>query len=97
MFTKSLWRTCKTRWLLNRCARFDEAGSSSSLVLGSSLERIILANSNEGDTVLDPFCGSATTGVVAIKHNRKFVGIDLEKEYIDKFAIPRIKDELLQK
>jgi len=61
------------------------------------LERIILSSSNEGDIVLDPFCGSATTGVVAIRHNRKFVGIDLEKEYVDKFAIPRIKDELIRK
>lgn len=61
------------------------------------LERIILASSNEGDIVLDPFCGSATTGVAAIRYNRKFVGIDLEKEYLDKFAIPRIKDELVRK
>ena len=61
------------------------------------LERIILASSNEGDLVLDPFCGSATTGVAAIRYNRKFVGIDLEEEYLDKFAIPRIKDELVRK
>jgi len=61
------------------------------------LERIILASSNEGDIVLDPFCGSATTGVAAIRYDRKFVGIDLEKEYLDKFAIPRIKDELVRK
>jgi len=61
------------------------------------LERIILASSNEGDIVLDPFCGSATTGVAAMRHNRKFVGIDLEREYLDKFAIPRIKDEIKQR
>jgi len=61
------------------------------------LERIILASSNEGDIVLDPFCGSATTGVAALRYNRKFVGIELGKEYLDKFAIPRIKDELVRK
>ncbi len=61
------------------------------------LERIILASSNKGDIVLDPFCGSATTGVAAIRLNRRFVGIDSEKEYLDNFAIPRIKDELLRK
>jgi site-specific DNA-methyltransferase (adenine-specific) len=61
------------------------------------LERIILASSNEGDIVLDPFCGSATTGVAALRHNRKFVGIDLEKEYLDKFAIPRLNDEIARK
>ncbi|RMD59218.1 MAG: site-specific DNA-methyltransferase [Nitrospirae bacterium] len=57
------------------------------------LERIILSSSNEGDIVLDPFCGSGTTGVVAIRHKRKFVGIDLEKTYLD-LAIPRLKDEI---
>ena len=46
------------------------------------LERIILAASKEGDTVLDPFTGSSTTGVVAIRNNRKFIGIDNEPEYI---------------
>lgn len=58
------------------------------------LERIILGCSNEGDIVLDPFCGSATTGVAALRHGRKFVGIDSEKEYLDKYAIPRIENEL---
>jgi len=61
------------------------------------LERIILASSNEGDIVLDPFCGSATTGVAALRHNRKFVGIDLEQEFLDALAIPRIKDELARR
>ncbi|MDL1971441.1 MAG: site-specific DNA-methyltransferase [Candidatus Desulfofervidaceae bacterium] len=62
------------------------------------LERIILASSNEGDIVLDPFCGSGTTGVVAIRYKRKFVGIDSERKYLDELAIPRLKDEIkLQK
>lgn len=39
------------------------------------LERIILASTNEGDLILDPFMGSGTTGVAALKHNRKFIGI----------------------
>ena len=58
------------------------------------LERIILASSNEGDIVLDPFCGSGTTGVVAIRYKRKFVGIDSERKYLDELAIPRLKDEI---
>jgi len=61
------------------------------------LERIILASSNEGDIVLDPFCGSATTGVAALRHNRKFIGVDSEKEYLDKYSIPRLKDEFFRK
>jgi len=60
------------------------------------LERIILACSQENDIILDPFCGSATTGVAALKNNRKFVGIDAEKEYLDRIAIPRIKDVFKQ-
>ena len=56
------------------------------------LERIVLACSQENDIILDPFCGSATTGVAALKNNRKFVGIDAEREYLDRIAIPRIKD-----
>ena len=56
------------------------------------LERIILSCSRENDLILDPFCGSATTGVVALKYKRKFIGIDSEKKYLDELAIPRIKD-----
>lgn len=61
------------------------------------LERIILATSKENDIILDPFCGSATTGVVALRNNRQFVGIDLEKKYLDQMAIPRFLDELRMK
>ena len=41
------------------------------------LERIIEASSNEGDVVLDPFCGCGTAVVVAQKLNRRWVGIDI--------------------
>jgi hypothetical protein len=43
----------------------------------SLLERIIKSSSNEGDIVFDPFCGSATTLVVADDLNRKWIGIDV--------------------
>ncbi len=49
----------------------------------SLLKRIILASTKEGDIVLDPFTGSSTTGVAANLYNRRFVGIDLEKNYLD--------------
>lgn len=40
------------------------------------LERVILASSNPGDVVLDPFCGSGTALAVAEKHGRRAIGID---------------------
>jgi len=47
------------------------------------LERIIAASSNENDLVLDPFSGSGTTGIAAARMNRKFVGIEVEKGYLE--------------
>ena len=47
------------------------------------LKRIILASTKEGDLVLDPFCGSSTTGVAAMSLNRKYVGMDMEDEYLE--------------
>ena len=47
------------------------------------LERIIEASTKENDLILDPFMGSVTTGVAALKLNRRFVGIDVEKQYVD--------------
>lgn len=47
------------------------------------LERIIKASSNEGDVVLDPFCGCGTAVAVAEKLNRKWLGIDITYLSID--------------
>ena len=47
------------------------------------LERIIKASSNEGDVVLDPFCGSGTTCVAAKKLNRQYIGIDMNDTAVD--------------
>jgi site-specific DNA-methyltransferase (adenine-specific) len=47
------------------------------------LVRIILASTDKNDLVLDPFTGSSTTGLAAALNDRKFVGIDMEKKYLD--------------
>ena len=47
------------------------------------LEKLILASTDEGDLILDPFNGSGTTGIAASKLNRKYIGIELEKKYLD--------------
>jgi DNA modification methylase len=52
----------------------------------------VLAGSRTGDTILDPFAGSGTVGVVALRHQRSFVGIDLNAEYLS-MARRRIYDD----
>jgi len=47
------------------------------------LEKLILASTDEGDLILDTFNGSGTTGIVANKLKRKYIGIEKEKEYLD--------------
>lgn len=47
------------------------------------LERIIAASTNAGETILDPFAGSSTTGIAALMLNRRFIGIEREHEYIE--------------
>ena len=47
------------------------------------LYRIILASTREGETILDPFAGSCTTGIAANLLGRKFVGIDQSREFLD--------------
>ena len=57
------------------------------------VEICIAASSKSGDLVMDPFTGSGTTGVVAVKLGRRFVGIELYKKYKD-MAQKRISDAL---
>lgn len=54
-------------------------------------EELIKKHSNEGDTVLDCFAGSCTTGVAAIKNNRNFIGCELDPEYYEKSSL-RLKN-----
>lgn len=55
------------------------------------IAKLILASSNEGDVVFDPFLGSGTTAVVAKKLKRHFIGIEKEKEYVA-YTIKRLQD-----
>ena len=57
------------------------------------MRRIIEASSNQGDMVLDPFCGCATTLVAAQHLNRKWIGIDVENKSGDLIA-ERLSDEV---
>jgi DNA modification methylase len=56
------------------------------------VEPCILAGSGAGDIVLDPFNGSGTVGRVAIRHSRRYVGLDISREYLHEQATQRTTD-----
>jgi len=58
--------------------------------------RPILSSSRTGDVVLDPFSGTGTTGVVAKRLGRNFIGIDIKPEYLEiaKKRISEVKEPL---
>ena len=60
-------------------------------------EELILKHSNEGDLVLDPFAGSATTAIAAIHTKRRFIGCELDKEFYDKSKERIINHQQLEK
>lgn len=55
---------------------------------------IIKAGCPVGGIVLDPFFGAGTTGIVARKYERNFIGIELNEKYINDIALPRLRKEL---
>jgi len=57
----------------------------------SFIEKFILYSSNRGDTILDPFMGGFTTGRVALRYGRKFVGFELNEQAFEIFA-PTLDD-----
>lgn len=63
------------------------------------LRRIILSSTKKEDLILDPFTGSSTTGVVALSENRKFVGIDIDKNYLEvsRLRIENLKNNYAKK
>lgn len=60
------------------------------------INRLVLASSNVGDVVLDPFMGSGTTAVSALINNRNFLGFEIDKEYYD-LSMTRLEDVNLLK
>ena len=87
---QSLWK------ILPPGAREKRYGKHPTQKPEALLERIVLAASNPGDLVLDPFCGSGTTGVACARHGRGFVGVDMEQAYLD-VACRRLADETMSR
>ena len=56
---------------------------------------LIENTTNEGDTILDPFMGSGTTGVACVQTGRNFIGIEIEPKYYE-IAERRIKEAQMQ-
>lgn len=59
------------------------------------LKRIIEASTNKGDVILDPFCGSSTTGVAALRLNRRYIGIDCSEDFIE-LSKARLEEDTLE-
>lgn len=62
------------------------------------LSRIILSSTQENDLILDPFSGSATTGISAILHNRRYIGIEQDTNFLElsKNRFLELSDELVK-
>jgi site-specific DNA-methyltransferase (adenine-specific) len=77
-------------WYIPRVRyRMDEYEEHPSQKPEALLERIILASSNTGDLVLDPFAGTFTTGAVARRLGRRSIGIEMQSEYV-KIGVRRL-------
>ena len=74
---KDVWTTSLTKPSEKKCGKHP---TQKPLEI---LDKIILASTKENDIILDPFCGSSTTGISANKLNRSYIGIDNSKEYLE--------------
>lgn len=75
-------------WTISRtCGTFKERVDWHPAQLPVALvERLVLAYTDSGDAVLDPFCGSGTTGIAAITNGRRFIGFETNADYVNRCA-----------
>jgi len=86
---RELGRNRRSVWTI---ATQPFSGAHFAVMPEALVDPCILAGSAQGDLVLDPFAGSGTVGVVALRHGRRFVGIELNPTYAS-MARDRIRDD----
>lgn len=79
----NVWDFSRVRY---RMDEYEEHPSQKPMAL---LERIVLASSNPGDTVLDPFAGTFTTAAAALKNDRQSISIEMQEDYL-KIGLRRV-------
>jgi site-specific DNA-methyltransferase (adenine-specific) len=94
MRIENFGKQMKTVWKIGAPGNDEKAeGKHPTQKPRALLRRIVLASTNEGDTVFDPFTGSGTTGVAAVALERNFIGCEKEKQYYQ-LSEKRLKNEL---
>lgn len=79
-----VWMTVQQTRVLNaKVARTEEDEKHICPFQLDVVERAVELWSNPGDTVLDPFNGIGSTGYIALKHGRKYIGLELKREYYE--------------
>lgn len=89
------YKTKKKYWLQEINMEDKEKWGHPTIKPLNIVETLVFNSSKEGDLVLDPFIGSATTAVACIKERRHFIGFEIDKGYYD-IASRRIKTEQAQ-
>lgn len=85
----------KDVWTLSAISRWEKQnGKHPTQKPLSVVSRAVLASTKVGDRIIDPFCGSSTTGIAASIFSREYIGIDTEQEYLE--LSKRRYDELVK-
>ena len=84
----------KDVWTIGRTKKIEKRhGKHPTQKPEEIIERIVLCSSQKGDVILDMFSGSGTTGVISVRHDRKYIGIEISEEYLQ-ISKKRILDEV---
>ncbi len=97
-FLKAPQRQMRSLWAINSPPASEKKhGKHPTQKPLALLERIVMTCTRPHERILDPFCGSATTGVAAVRHGRSFCGVDSERTYLTRHAVPRLKDAFAER